>query len=171
MIALKRAGRVSLRIMPPLSAAAFIWSCTALWGVVDGLMIGGSIVVHELGHAVAIKALGYRLEGYGGIPFLGAFVLFDREGADVEHRRIIAQAGLLAGAVSALPWFLVGHHYPGYLMLGITAFNLLPFRPFDGGDVYAGRVTTPLLRAMTIGAVLFVTWGLWGMATGAKGGG
>ena len=106
----------------------------------------GSLVLHELGHAVTARRLGMTIEGitlwlFGGVArFSGEF-----PSARAEFRIaiagplvsiglgcvfvLIAVAGHLGRAVDGVVSWL------GYINLFLAAFNMLPAQPLDGGRV------------------------------------
>jgi Zn-dependent protease/CBS domain-containing protein len=114
--------------------------------VVASLLFFGSILLHELGHAVQAKREGMEIEGitlwlFGGVAkFRGMF-----ESAGAEFR--IAVAGPLVSL--ALGVLFVGvavvtrtseeidgvAAWLGYINLMLLVFNLLPALPLDGGRV------------------------------------
>ena len=116
-----------------------------------------SVLVHELGHAVALKVFGQRssivLHGFGG------FTVSTRK---LSRRRSIAVS--LAGSLTALlllglparallesdwaqrehfEWLFISDDFNWWPILSITSFvniwwsvaNLLPIRPLDGGNI------------------------------------
>jgi len=131
---------------PGLSDAAYI-----AMALVAALLFFGSLVLHELGHAVVAKREGMEIEGitlwlFGGVAkFKGMF-----PSAGAEFRIAIAGplvslaigVGLLAVATAApLPSELDGVlTWLGTINLFLLAFNMLPALPLDGGRV---------LRALT----------------------
>jgi Zn-dependent protease len=106
-----------------------------------------SIIIHELGHALAIRRLGYGgstivLHGLGGVC--------QWRGTPTRRNRIIIAlagpgAGFLVGGI-VLPCVLI-FGYPGeflahsavrallFINIGWGLFNLLPIWPLDGGHV------------------------------------
>lgn len=106
----------------------------------------GTLLLHELGHAVTAKREGMEIEGitlwvFGGVAkFRGHF-----PSAGAEFR--IAVAGpavtlvlgvlfLTVSLLAPLPAAVDGTlHWLGYINLVLLAFNLLPAFPLDGGRV------------------------------------
>lgn len=105
----------------------------------------GSILVHELGHALMARRLGLGpcgivLHGFGGLT-LHAPLRNPRQGLLVSFAG--PGAGLLLGVVSLVA--LVGGAFGGttgsvlsdlaWINLFWSLFNLLPMRPLDGGNL------------------------------------
>jgi Zn-dependent protease len=118
------------------------------------MVVFGSILVHELGHAFVAQGFGL---GVGDIHLHGM-------GGHVTHTRtvpsrqlVISLAGPLAGIlfgclVLALAWFALPEHgTPGwldrtvdallYVNIGWSLFNLLPVLPLDGGHALLAATT------------------------------
>jgi Zn-dependent protease/predicted transcriptional regulator len=116
-------------------------------GVAAVLLFFGSLLLHELGHAVQARREGVKIEGitlwlFGGVArFRGMF-----PSAGAEFR--IAIAGPLVTAVLASAFVGVAaltRFHPavdavfawlGYINLLLLGFNLLPALPLDGGRVF-----------------------------------
>jgi Zn-dependent protease len=108
----------------------------------------GVIVVHELGHALLVKAVGHRLVGVDLTGFGGH--CRHRGKADALEQAIIAWGGVLAQTALLLATLLVvavlGHAtgHAGSLIehafveinLWIVGMNLLPFAPLDGAHAW-----------------------------------
>jgi Zn-dependent protease/CBS domain-containing protein len=128
---------------PPVTGGA-AWAL----GVVAALLLFGSVLVHELSHAILARRAGIpvpriRLFLFGGVSEMAA------EPRDPASEFRIAVAGpltslLLAGlfrliALTPLPGFLPGGAQTvGYLAainLALAIFNLLPGFPLDGGRI------------------------------------
>lgn len=112
----------------------------------EALLLFLCVILHELGHAVVAKSLGYEVEEVALLPFGGvAQLAYVRIGFSPKNEAIVAIAGpfvnlLCAVAISIL--FVLGvvsSHVYAYAMninIWIAAFNLLPGLPLDGGRVY-----------------------------------
>lgn len=101
------------------------------------------LVLHELGHLVAMRAFGFRDLRMFFIPFFGAAASGRKPDATGAQRAIVALAGPLSGIFLAIALVLglrlsdveVGNttiEFVG-LLLVLNFFNLLPLLPFDGG--------------------------------------
>lgn len=119
-----------------------------LLGIVTSLLIFASVLIHELGHALAARqeAIGISsitLHIFGGLAYL------EEEPKTPIAELRIAAAGPMASFVLALIFYLLAEillktsfplTYQAFLHLGtanflIACFNLLPGFPMDGGRV------------------------------------
>jgi Zn-dependent protease len=149
-------------------------------GIAAALLFFGSLLLHELGHALRARREGMKIEGitlwlFGGVArFSGTF-----PSAGAEFR--IAIAGPLVSLALGLAFvgLAVGACLPeegdgvaawlGYINLTLLVFNLLPALPLDGGRVlrsaiWAAKrdfdVATRLAAAISRGfAVLMIAGG------------
>lgn len=131
-----------------------------------------SILVHELGHALSLKAFGTPsaivLHGFGGVTL-------SRRGLDKARSVFVSVAGSL---VALLVLWLPARHLEGSAWywdqavwvrgaVTFTAFanlwwsvaNLLPIRPLDGGNVVGELFGTPAARRASV--VVAGLGGLW----------
>ena len=131
---------------PGLSKGAYV-----AMGVVAALLFFGSLLLHELGHAIQARRDGMEIEGitlwlFGGVArFTGMF-----PSAGAEFRIAIAgplvslALGVLfvaAAAAAALPEAVDGvAAWLGYINLTLLVFNLLPALPLDGGRVLRSAI-------------------------------
>jgi Zn-dependent protease len=115
--------------------------------IVAAILFFGSLLAHELGHALEAKREGMEIEGitlwlFGGVAkFKGQF-----PSAGAEFR--IAIAGPLVSLVLGLAFVLVAwlaglpevadavSAWLGYINLSLLVFNLLPALPLDGGRIF-----------------------------------
>ena len=103
------------------------------------------IAVHELSHILALRLLGQKITG----------ITADARGLCIRYRGscsktghiLAALAGPLGGALYALVGFtdIAWLRQSAALSILLTAFNLLPLLPLDGGRAFS------LLCAMTLG--------------------
>jgi hypothetical protein len=131
----------SLLMLIAFTAIASFVAMSLLWSPLVALLVLGVIALHESGHAVAMRFIGYRDVHVFFVPLLGAMTIGSTTSATVRSQI----AMLLAGPVPGL-WLAVGLLAidqaigpVGFLraaalaLLLINALNLLPVTPFDGG--------------------------------------
>lgn len=185
LIAWTLAGTVFPSQSPHLSQATYL-----AMAVVAAFAFFGSLLLHELGHAVEAKRQGMEIEGitlwlFGGIAqFKG---MFPSAAAELKVALAgplvsallgggfvgIAVVGGLGAAVDGVVAWL------GYINLILLAFNMLPALPLDGGRVlrallwrarkdfgWATRVAADVGRGfgyllITLGVVFFIGQGAW----------
>ncbi|MBB4661694.1 site-2 protease family protein [Conexibacter arvalis] len=135
--------------------------------VVSALLLFGSVIVHELGHALTARRHGIEVSGITLSP-LGGFAMMSRESRTPREELEVAGAGPLATAAILVLCVLVGMavYGPGAfvdaatlrsglddttpvsLTLGwlftmnaiVLVFNLIPAFPLDGGRIARGLV-------------------------------
>jgi Zn-dependent protease len=160
-----------------LLGVVFMWM-----GGVAGLVVVaiafGSVLLHELGHAVVARRLGVRVSGIELHFFGGAAKMIEMPRA-ANHEIAIAAAGplvslVLAGlglGIGALAgsWFIA---VVGWINLTIALFNLIPALPMDGGRILRAMLTRRMsfVRAtdasVTVARVVAIGFALYGLATG-----
>jgi Zn-dependent protease len=168
---------------PNVSAGLLILTLAAslaLWGnLFDweyALILTGVILVHEAGHAIAMRAFGYRDISMFFIPFLGAAVTGTPKEIAAWKQAVMLLAGPVPGLLAALAFFVYRGFYPfetgayDYGKIAVIAglinlFNLLPFTPLDGGRLIEISVFSRWPRARlafaflsAVAASLFAAW-------------
>lgn len=101
-------------------------------------------LIHEIGHAVAIRAKGLRAGFMVFIPFVGGAVTLKDQPRTAYDDAIIGLAGPFAGTLASLVclqiykwtidplWLLIA-----FLGFALNLFNLLPIGMLDGGRISA----------------------------------
>lgn len=111
-----------------------------------GLVIGFVVItlIHEVGHAVIIRAKGLRAGFMVFIPFVGGAVTLKDQPRSAYDDAQIGLAGPIAGTFASLVSLQI-HKWtanPLYLLIASVGFllnllNLLPLGPLDGGRISA----------------------------------
>ena len=167
-----------------LLAAVFIISAggpgnvaTAVGAVAVVLLAFGSVLLHELGHALVARRLGVHVSGIE-LSFFGGAAKMTQMPRSADHEIAIAAAGpavslMLAGAGFGLGAAL---HVPllltiGWINIVIAAFNLIPALPMDGGRILRAllsrrmdfvRATDVSVTVSRVAVIGFVILGLMG---------
>ncbi|HUQ04984.1 MAG TPA: site-2 protease family protein [Kofleriaceae bacterium] len=160
-----------------LLGVVFMWM-----GGVAGLVVVaiafGSVLLHELGHAVVARRLGVRVSGIELHFFGGAAKMIELPRA-ANHEIAIAAAGpavslVLAGlglGIGALAgsWFIAA---VGWINLTIALFNLIPALPMDGGRILRAALTRRMSfvratdAAVTVARVVAISFAAYGLFAG-----
>ncbi len=148
-------------------------------GIVGALTFFGSLLLHELGHAIQARREDVEIQGitlwlFGGVAkFSGEF-----PSAGAEFR--IAIAGPVVTLVLGIAFIASAAAWPapgivrgvlawlGYINLMLLVFNMIPAIPLDGGRVLRsalwardGNLASATHRATRVGA--FLAWVLIGL--------
>jgi len=141
---------------------AFYW---ALYGAKFGIGFAVLILVHEMGHFVAIKRRGLPADMPVFLPGFGAYVRWAALGVSLETRAFVSLAGPLAGCIGAAlcawAWMETGDAmWAGLASLSalLNVLNLIPVWVLDGGQAIAALDKTEriiLSAAAVLLAALF----------------
>ncbi len=130
-----------------LPAQSAGWSTTAYWlvAVATALLFFGSVLAHELSHALVAQRLGLKVEGITLFIFGGATSI-DEDSRTPREEALIAVAGPAASIAIGLA--LLGANlvvdqpqaaallgWLGFINILLGLFNLIPGFPMDGGRV------------------------------------
>jgi len=121
------------------AASLLLWGSTINWQA--GLALLVILLLHEGGHALAMRAFGYRDLTMFFIPFIGAVVTGTPRPLPAWKQAVVLLAGpvpgMLIGLAMLLWWTppLSGFDWPraATLAVAVNLFNLLPVTPLDGG--------------------------------------
>lgn len=124
-------------------AVLFIALGGTSWGWESVAGIGVAVLLHELGHVLAMRLLGYKNVQMLFIPLLGGLALGQPQVHDAGRNALVSLAGPVFGFLTTALAGVLAYFYgsPSWLVnfvwisLGLNAFNLLPFFPLDGGQV------------------------------------
>ncbi len=121
---------------------AALASFAYLWGLEQALVLAAIIILHELGHAIAMLIVGMKVKGIYLVPFFGGAAIaagpYRSEGQlgfvslMGPGFSIIPTAGLLVAAKQTGNPLLT---HAAEMSAIINLLNLVPIVPFDGGHV------------------------------------
>jgi Zn-dependent protease/CBS domain-containing protein len=157
-------------------------------GLVAALGLFAGVILHELGHSLVAKRLGYPIASIT-LWIFGGIAQLDEMPEDWRHELVIAIAGPIVsvalGVVSYVAFLSVpqsgsvtvtaGAFLLGYLAvmnIALAIFNMLPGFPMDGGRVLRALLarTRPYARATEIaaevGKLFAIALGLFGLFGG-----
>lgn len=123
---------------------AYFLSSNYIAGLVIGCGLVLLILVHEMGHVIAMRLYGMRAGPPIFIPFVGAVINLRQRPRDALQEAVIGIGGPVLGTVGALvcytiylktglEWLLL-LSFVGFM---INLFNMLPVPPLDGGRITA----------------------------------
>lgn len=135
-------GWLGKLILLLVSAALFslMFGVVFSWELLPILLL--VLLLHELGHLLAMKLFGYRELSIFFIPLLGAAAMGKKVGAHPLQKVMVYLAGPVPGLVLGLLALLYGIQAEQRLWVGfgivslvLNFLNLLPVSPLDGGRV------------------------------------
>lgn len=138
-----------------------------------GLMLFGSVLVHELGHALAGRLFGVATRDITLFPFGGVARMEIPRLAPLAEA-VIALAGPMTNVLIALgAWLVVSLGGSAVLPLvvinvALAIFNLIPAWPMDGGRVFRAMLSVGLGPSVAAAVALTISRALaWVMIIGA----
>jgi Zn-dependent protease len=151
LIAIVKFGKVALLALPKLkllttsgsmlvsvAAYSFIWG----WKFALGFVV--LLLIHEMGHVIALRREGIPASAPMFIPFLGAVVSAKSLGEDALAEARVGLAGPVLGSIGAAACIPIASATGNdmFTALAFTGFflnlfNLLPVVPLDGGRAMA----------------------------------
>lgn len=111
------------------------------------LIITGIVIMHEMGHFLAMKYFRYSDLGIFFIPLLGAYVSGTKREVSQSQSAVILLAGPLPGIMLGIVMHLLAFDNPSLEFIGVSfgeiawllvllnLLNLFPVYPLDGGQL------------------------------------
>lgn len=111
------------------------------------LLITAIVIIHEMGHFIAMKYYRYNELGIFFIPLLGAYVSGSKREVSQRESAVILLAGPLPGILIGIGFHLMYLQNPflsladisyeriAQLFIFLNIINLLPIYPLDGGQL------------------------------------
>jgi len=149
------------------------WQAAAAWLFIGGVLFG-SVLLHEIGHAIAAKRFGFNTKSITLYPFGGIAVIEMKPSSTEEFWIAIAGPAVnFAIAAISLPILFFGYNIFSFIisinvLMGV--FNMIPAYPMDGGRVLRAilsrkmsktQATRKALNISRIFSWIFVAAGLW----------
>lgn len=152
-------------LLTTATMALSIWVYARFFGLPFAAGFVLLILIHELGHAAAMRLEGIRSGAPVFIPFFGAVIALKDRPLDARQEAVIALGGPVAGALASflaagLGWLLGSKLLLalGYTGCFMNLFNLLPVPPLDGGRVAAAISRWLWVGGLAIAIPLAFAW-------------
>ena len=136
-----------------------------IWGFSFAVGFVILLLVHELGHVIALRREGIKASAPMFIPFMGALITARSLGDDALAEARTGLAGPILGSLGAgvcvVVWQITGHDYWRALAFTgffLNLFNLLPVVPLDGGRAMAAMAPWMWFVGFAAMIVLAVIW-------------
>jgi Zn-dependent protease len=141
---------------------ASTFSLIVSWPQVLGLT--AFLVAHEMGHVAVLRLFGLRTRWIVFLPFAGAITAHDSYPPDSTYRRMVVAMGGLGLGLAVVPLLLLaGHAQVAGWALGLTALNLIPVRPLDGGHIYAWACKVRTYPYVYLARAALLSWASVGL--------
>jgi Zn-dependent protease len=125
-----------------ISMFIMIWVYATQFGAAYAVGFVLLIAVHECGHLLAARSVGFKTSMPIFIPFVGAFISMKQSPTDARTEAVIAAGGPVIGSLGAFVCLGLGIGFRSDLLLAlaysgclINLFNLVPVHPLDGGRI------------------------------------
>ncbi len=117
---------------------------STIWGIPFAAGFVVLLLIHEMGHVIALRREGIRASAPMFIPFLGAVISARSLGDNALAEARVGLAGPILGSIGSAACILIWHAtgndiwralaFTGFFL---NLFNLLPVVPLDGGRAMA----------------------------------
>ena len=124
--------------------AVSVVAYASIWGFSFAAGFVVLLLIHEMGHVIALRREGIKASAPMFVPFLGAVISARSLGDNALAEARVGLAGPVLGTIGSAACILVWHAtgsdmwralaYTGFLL---NLFNLLPVVPLDGGRAMA----------------------------------
>lgn len=99
------------------------------------------VLIHEIGHLIAMRAYHYKDTGIFFIPLLGGLAKGTKREISQKESAVILLAGPLPGILMGTAILLTNNTstdlaWAGKLLVILNGLNLLPIYPLDGGQLF-----------------------------------
>ncbi len=112
------------------------------WDFTYILVLAGVLLLHEIGHYLAMRIFKYKDLGIFFIPLLGAFTSGSKDNISQKQSVVILLSGPLPGVIIGLILYYYGLRDENEFLIRtsnififLNLFNLLPIMPLDGGRI------------------------------------
>lgn len=106
------------------------------------IVLTAVVVLHEMGHFLAMKYYNYKELGIFFIPLMGAYVSGKKQEVSQKQSAVILMAGPLPGIILGLLFHFIAAELDIYFLekvawifVFLNLLNLLPVYPLDGGQL------------------------------------
>ncbi len=137
-------GKTLLSMLISIVVYSFFFSDDRILGLILASVFVVLILIHEMGHVIAMRFYGLKAGPPIFIPFLGALINMRERPKDALEEAVVGIGGPVLGTVGALVCYAI------YLKTGwsillplafmgfmINFFNMIPVPPLDGGRITA----------------------------------
>jgi stage IV sporulation protein FB len=112
------------------------------WSIAYIFVLAGVLLIHELGHYLAMRFYKYRDLSIFFIPLMGAFASGEKETVTQKQSAVVLLAGPVPGMILGAVLYLLGNANnnaflikTSEILIFLNLFNLLPIFPLDGGKL------------------------------------